>query len=194
MPKGVYERKPLIPAEQRFLAKVDKNGPVPAHRPDLGPCWIWQAARKSKGYGRFSYGGRVRQAHAAAYEMAHGPVPSGFQLDHLCRTPACVRVAHLEAVTSRVNTLRGEGLTARFAKVTHCPKGHPYDLLNTRYKRRKGGLLDRGCRTCERLSKRRSTTKQGGKAVRGRQPKGDGRVLSPSQHTDTTKEPGGLGD
>jgi hypothetical protein len=27
--------------EERFWEKVDKNGPVPAHRPELGPCWVW---------------------------------------------------------------------------------------------------------------------------------------------------------
>ena len=25
---------------ERFWAKVNKDGPVPEHRPDLGPCWI----------------------------------------------------------------------------------------------------------------------------------------------------------
>jgi len=39
--------------EDRFWAKVDKNGPVPAHRPELGPCWIWTAARFKRGYGKF---------------------------------------------------------------------------------------------------------------------------------------------
>lgn len=29
--------------EQRFWAKVDKNGPVV--RPELGPCWIWTGNR-----------------------------------------------------------------------------------------------------------------------------------------------------
>ena len=42
-----------MPLEDRFWAKVDKNGPVPAHRPELGPCWIWTAARFKRGYGKF---------------------------------------------------------------------------------------------------------------------------------------------
>src|SRR5208282_3495744 len=29
------------PRERRFWAHVDKNGPVPPHRPALGPCWVW---------------------------------------------------------------------------------------------------------------------------------------------------------
>ena len=35
----------------RAWAKVNRNGPVPPGRPDLGPCWVWTAAR------RFGYGG-----------------------------------------------------------------------------------------------------------------------------------------
>jgi hypothetical protein len=37
------------------------------------------------------------------------------------------------------------------SKKTHCPQGHPYDLLNTRYKR--NGW--RRCRECDRLSCKR---------------------------------------
>jgi hypothetical protein len=28
---------------ERFWSKVDRNGPVPEHRPELGPCWVWTA-------------------------------------------------------------------------------------------------------------------------------------------------------
>ena len=40
----------------RFWAKVNKDGPIPAHHPELGPCWIWTAATDPKGYGRFGIG------------------------------------------------------------------------------------------------------------------------------------------
>jgi hypothetical protein len=95
----------------RFWAKVDKGGPVPEHRPALGPCWVWTAAvrpgRYGGPYGEIKVGDRARQAHVVAWQMEHGPVPDGLQLDHLCRLTLCVRVSHLEPVTSGENTRRG---------------------------------------------------------------------------------------
>lgn len=91
-----------------FWAKVDKHGPVPAHRPDLGPCWVWTAARHGKGYGMFSVDRKRKvRAHRFAYEMMVGPIPEGLDLDHLCRNRACVNPEHLEPVTRSVNLKRG---------------------------------------------------------------------------------------
>lgn len=39
-----------FPAEliARFWVKVDKNGTAPAHRPELGPCWLWTGNRAKR--------------------------------------------------------------------------------------------------------------------------------------------------
>lgn len=76
-------------------------------------CWVWRWSVTSAGYGHFQYEGRVRLAHVVYYERAHGPVPVGFQVDHLCKRPLCVNPQHLEAVTPAVNTYR-----SRAAKLT----------------------------------------------------------------------------
>ena len=34
--------------EMRLLAKVDKNGPLPEKRPELGPCWVWASRCKAR--------------------------------------------------------------------------------------------------------------------------------------------------
>jgi hypothetical protein len=80
-----------------------------------------------------------------------GPIPEGQDLDHLCRNRACINPNHQQPVTRRVNLLRGETITAREASATHCPKGHPYDLLNTHFYKgnrmcRKCGILNRARR------------------------------------------------
>lgn len=135
--------------EDRFWAKVDKNGPDGFHSQtgeNLGPCWLWTAGR-SDGYGVLRVGGRSVKAHRFAYKLLVGPIPSGLQPDHLCRVRLCVRPDHLEPVTSRENTLRGESFAARRAARTHCVQGHAYSPENT-YVRRKGG---RHCRACGRV-------------------------------------------
>ena len=135
---------------ERFWAKVDFNGPVPEHRPELGPCWLWTAATRRR-YGAF-YVGRngihMMPAHRFAYEFCVGPIPDGLTIDHLCRICHCQEPDHLEPVTNRVNVLRGEGLAAANARKTHCPKGHAYDLFQ------KDGR--RYCRRCVRGIKARS--------------------------------------
>lgn len=147
-PEYVPPPKKLAPVAERFWGKVDKNGPVAAQRPDLGPCWLWIGGIGGGGYGRFKLARPRRQigAHLWAWEALNGTVPAGLQLDHLCRTRHCVRPSHLEAVTGRVNTLRGDTIVARNAAVTHCPNGHVYDAANT-YLNPRGSRV---CRACAR--------------------------------------------
>jgi hypothetical protein len=87
--------------------------------------------------------------HRFSYEFFVGPIPAGLTIDHLCRNRACFNPVHLEAVTQRENTLRGEGPTAKLARLTHCPKGHPFSKDNTHiYKNR------RVCKACKRITAR----------------------------------------
>jgi len=89
--------------------------------PNTG-CWLWTASTNKNGYGQFRFGSQVDGtrtmvlAHRWAYEHLVGPIPEGLQLDHLCRAPWCVNPEHLEPVTSRENTVRGNearGTTAQ---------------------------------------------------------------------------------
>lgn len=73
-------------------------------------------------------------------------MPKGWHVDHTCRKRACIRPDHLEAVTWKVNTLRGDGPTAQNARKTHCIHGHEYTASNTM--ERDGR---RECRTCKRI-------------------------------------------
>lgn len=93
----------------RLWSRVNREGPVPAYRPDLGPCWLWTGRPNPKGYGFISLGGRrgpKAYVHRLAYELLVGPIPAGLHIDHLCRVPACLRPTHLEPVTPAENNAR----------------------------------------------------------------------------------------
>jgi hypothetical protein len=136
----------------RFFSKVNKNGPVPAKRPDLGPCWLWKPVTASGGYGQFTANGKTRLAHRAAYELLVGPIPQGLTIDHLCSVRHCVNPAHLEAVTLAENIRRArvwENGAAHQRNKTHCPYGHPYSGDNLR-------IASDGKRACRECDKRYS--------------------------------------
>lgn len=117
-------------------------------------CWEWTGAKNgSRGYGQIWVAGRLALAHRVAYELMVGPIPEGLELDHLCCNPGCVNPAHMEPVTHRVNTLRGESPSAKNAVKTHCPAGHLYDEANIY--RRPDRPSCRRCRACERERMRR---------------------------------------
>lgn len=83
------------PLEQRFWAKVDKNGPVPDHRPELGACWIWIGSKTSNGYGKISAYRRLDMSHRVSWRLHFEPIPPGMNVLHSCDNPACLRPDHL---------------------------------------------------------------------------------------------------
>lgn len=111
-------------------------------------CWEWAGRLTRDGYGRVRIGqNKVTGAHRASYQMTYGPIPDGLVIDHLCRVRHCVNPAHMEAVTPRINTLRGVGLQAINAAKTVCDNGHEYTPENT-YTTPDGR---RDCRACIRV-------------------------------------------
>jgi len=122
-----------------------------------GPCINYVGPKDPNGYGRARWDGRrFRPAHVVAWELCRAPVPAGLQIDHLCRNRACINPNHLEPVTSRENTLRGEGISAQYARRTHCANGHEFTTANTL--RRSNG--SRRCRTCHNEHQKRMHAKR----------------------------------
>ena len=93
------------PLTIRFWEKVNKNGPVPAHCPELGQCWEWVASKDDKGYGKFQFATyKNLKAHRVAWFIETGtwPKPNGL---HRCNNRACVRFSHLYEGTQAQNVL-----------------------------------------------------------------------------------------
>lgn len=121
---------------ERFWAKVEKTD----------SCWIWKGSKTPANYGLFWTNIKKIYAHRFSYQEANGDIPDGLVLDHLCRNPACVNPQHLEAVTHKVNILRGVGLSAQNARKNKCKRGHDFDIV------RKNG--SRCCSICNILRRK----------------------------------------
>jgi hypothetical protein len=138
----------------RILLRVQPN--------DESGCWIWKGKRDRDGYGQMRlyppYLGRTMQVHRYVYEQLKGPIPEGLVTDHLCRVTSCCNPEHLEIVTRRINTLRGDTLNAMNAAKTRCVNGHEFTAENTYSDGRR-----RACKTCRRaIDRRRYAKKVGG--------------------------------
>jgi len=105
---------PRLSLEQRFWLKVDRRGE--------DECWPWLGNVCRYGYGRLKRGDGSRAyaaAHRVAYATAHGPLPDGAVVDHLCHNAdvtcpgragcphrLCCNPAHLDATTIGDNVSR----------------------------------------------------------------------------------------
>lgn len=78
------------------------------------PCVLYTGPRTNRNGYKRQYclkTRKERQTHIIIWEHVHRQnVPPGLMLDHLCRNRGCCAPWHLEAVTARVNTLRGDAI------------------------------------------------------------------------------------
>lgn len=90
--------------QQRFDEKVNKDGPIPAINPALGPCEEWIGSCSVYGYGILNIGdkdangkykGKLVGAHRIAWFLEYGEWPKKGCALHHCDNPKCVRISHL---------------------------------------------------------------------------------------------------
>ena len=119
-------------------------------------CWEWSAVRQPDGYGKVKWAGRMVSAHRACYELLVGPIPSGLEIDHLCRNRGCVNPSHMEPVTHAENVRRQaaqnpvrQPASGRLA----CGKGHVLAVVGVR--------PNESCAECCREAVRRARAKKG---------------------------------
>lgn len=155
--------RPTSGSRAGFLAHVDQ----------ADDCWLWTGAVTPQGYGsvRVRTGGVLRSGstHRRSYELFVGPIPAGLTIDHechnadlscpggpTCKHRRCVRPDHLVPRTIKANALRSPSTTAaKFARRTHCDRGHPFDADNTYVTPRR-----RTCRECSRMRNRAYTARK----------------------------------
>jgi len=84
------------PLEERFWEKVNKEGPIPTHCPELGQCWLWTGGQDGRGRGSlWVYEENTKcKAPRVAWFIETGKWPNPMAL-HKCDNGLCVRFSHL---------------------------------------------------------------------------------------------------
>lgn len=133
----------------RLYSNVEDNSSTECHE--------WVGSLNDSGYGVFYHNYSQYKAHRVVYSLNFGDPGENLVIDHLCRNRSCVNPAHLEAVSSQVNTLRGIGFAAKNALKGTCPRGHA--LIKPNHVSDMLGTHGRSCRSCDnasRMARRRS--------------------------------------
>ena len=69
-------------------------------------CWVPRGGYPTQdGYLRVmthvrSLGGKLKMWHRLVWEIVKGPIPKGYEVNHLCKNRKCCNVDHLEVLTS----------------------------------------------------------------------------------------------
>lgn len=113
-------------------------------------CWIWIGANYSAtGYGQITANNKWLLVHRVVYQLLKGTIPPDLEIDHLCRNRLCCNPEHLEAVTSKINALRGVSPWAQNARKEFCKRGHLLTEENTYASKRTKGK--RACIICNKM-------------------------------------------
>lgn len=103
------------PRNESLESKLRRHVTV---NPENG-CWEKIGWTTWYGYGQIWWEGRFQYMHRLFYELLVGPIPEGYDVDHLCRNAKCSNPEHMEPVTHRVNLMRADTITRKWTKHKH---------------------------------------------------------------------------
>ncbi len=152
---GYFKTEEKTDLERLFSKREIKECPNPSLN---GPCWVWLAGVDGSGYGSIRINTIKCSTHRVSYELLKGPIPTGLELDHLCRVIRCFNPDHLEPVTHHTNILRGE-CGKYLSDKTHCVHGHEFTEENTKKRFINGKFRQRVCAECNRIKNRKRRNK-----------------------------------
>lgn len=75
---------------------------------EVDGCILWTGAVSDNSYPRMMVErGKYIGAHIWVWRHLHGPIPDGFDIDHICHVRICVNPNHLEAKPREENRAEG---------------------------------------------------------------------------------------
>lgn len=89
-------------------------------------CWDCTLAPTKGGYCQKWNNGKLIPAHKFSYEQHKGRIPSGMEIDHLCKNVKCVNPEHLEAVTKLENIRRSNVAKLNIKEVSEIRNRYQY--------------------------------------------------------------------
>lgn len=113
-PERVLALKATLPEKIGMQLEFVKHEPYQAKKPG-SRCWVWTGRRNRNGYGRLRWRGREPVAHRLIWELIKDPIPYLHVLDHDCKNRPCCNPDHLEPVTGKINTHRGDAVLFKVA-------------------------------------------------------------------------------
>jgi len=78
------------------------------------------------GYFRKRINGILQMFHRVIFEMHFGPIPEGYEVDHMCRNRACCNPKHLRTLTREEHLIH----TNKTRYAPRLQKAHDYWLTN----------------------------------------------------------------